>query len=356
MSTALADRSDSVAGRPGRSGLARLVIGYGAILCALPYLALKIIWLTSGQLGVANPDLMRELATLNVVTALMDVAYIGIVIAFTHEWGLRIPAWLLLPPMWVASGLLTRFVAAVPIVTITQAFAMESIRVPPSGPVEPWVYAIVYPGFTGMGVGLMCAFALYAHARWRAVFASGPDGVSFGAVRPVSLPLAVLAALMAVAGSAVHLAWAFGATIGLPPDLAAGRTLSSYVLNAIDAAMGIGAASGILLMVLGRDRRIPYRAAVMTAAWIGSGYLFAWALWHLINVLGETALVRDRVQGMALINVLSLLRLLAGLIIGLLSLFLLADRSHPARSSPRADHTANRRAAAAGSASDLRQR
>ena len=133
---------------------------------------------------------------------------------------------------------------------------------------------------------------------------------------------------MAVAGSAVHLAWAFGATIGLRPDLAAGRTLSSYVLNAIDAAMGIGAASGILLMVLGRDRRIPYRAAVVTAAWIGSGFLFAWALWHLINVLGETALVRDRVEGMALINVLSLLRLLAGLLIGLLSLFLLADRTH----------------------------
>ena len=313
-----------MAGRPSRSGLARLVIGYGAIVCALPYLALKIIWLTGGQLGVANPALMRDLATLNIVTALMDVVYIGIVLAFTHEWGLRIPAWLLLPPMWVASGLLARFVVAVPIVTISQAFAMGSTRVPPGGPVEPWVYAVVYSGFTGMGVGLMCAFALYAQARWSAVFGSGP----LAGRLDVHVPLAIIAALMAVAGSAVHLAWAFGATIGLRPDLAAGRTLSSYVLNAIDAAMGIGAASGILLMVLGRDRRIPYRAAVVTAAWIGSGFLFAWALWHLINVLGETALVRDRVEGMALINVLSLLRLLAGLLIGLLSLFLLADRTH----------------------------
>ena len=352
MPTALADFPDSVAGRPSRSGLARLVIGYGAIVCAVPYLALKIIWLTGGQLGVANPAFMRDLATLNIVTALMDVVFIGIVFAFTHEWGLRIPAWLLLPPMWVASGLLARFVVAVPIVTISQAFAMESIRVPPGGPVEPWVYAVVYSGFTGMGVGLMCAFALYAHARWSAVFGSGP----LAGHLDVHVPLAIIAALMAVAGSAVHLAWAFGATIGLRPDLAAGRTLSSYVLNAIDAAMGIGAASGILLMVAGRDRGIPYRAAVVTAAWIGSGFLFAWALWHLINVLGETALVRDRVEGMALINVLSLLRLLAGLLIGLLSLFLLADRSHPARSSPPADHTANRRAAAAGSASDLRER
>jgi hypothetical protein len=331
MPTALADFPDSVAGRPSRSGLARLVIGYGAIVCAVPYLALKIIWLTGGQLGVANPAFMRDLATLNIVTALMDVVFIGIVLAFTHEWGLRIPAWLLLPPMWVASGLLARFVVAVPIVTISQAFAMESIRVPPGGPVEPWVYAVVYSGFTGMGVGLMCAFALYAHARWSAVFGSGP----LAGRLDVHVPLAIIAALMAVAGSAMHLAWAFGGTIGLRPDLAAGRTFSSYVLNAIDAAMGIGAASGILLMVLGRDRPIPYRAAVVTAAWIGSGFLFAWALWHLINVLGETALVRDRVEGMALINVLSLLRLLAGLLIGLLSLFLLADRSHPARSSSR---------------------
>lgn len=324
MPIAPTDFPDSMAGRPSRSGLARLVLGYGAIVCALPYLALKIIWLTGGQLGVANPALMRDLATLNIVTALMDVVYIGIVLAFTHEWGLRIPAWLLLPPMWVASGLLARFVVAVPIVTISQAFAVGSTRVPPGGPVEPWVYAVVYSGFTGMGVGLMCAFALYAHARWSAVFGSGP----LAGRLDVHVPLAIIAALMAVAGSAVHLAWAFGATIGLRPDLAAGRTLSSYVLNAIDAAMGIGAASGILLMVLGRDRRIPYRAAVVTAAWIGSGFLFAWALWHLINVLGETALVRDRVEGMALINVLSLLRLLAGLLIGLLSLFLLADRTH----------------------------
>ena len=324
MPIAPTDFPDSMAGRPSRSGLARLVIGYGAIVCALPYLALKIIWLTGGQLGVANPALMRDLATLNIVTALMDVVYIGIVLAFTHEWGLRIPAWLLLPPMWVASGLLARFVVAVPIVTISQAFAVGSTRVPPGGPVEPWVYTVVYSGFTGMGVGLMCAFALYAHARWSAVFGSGP----LAGRLDVHVPLAIIAALMAVAGSAVHLAWAFGGTIGLRPDLAAGRTLSSYVLNAIDAAMGIGAASGILLMVLGRDRRIPYRAAVVTAAWIGSGFLFAWALWHLINVLGETALVRDRVEGMALINVLSLLRLLAGLLIGLLSLFLLADRTH----------------------------
>ena len=327
MPTALADFPDSVAGRPSRSGLARLVIGYGAIVCAVPYLALKIIWLTGGPLGVANPAFMRDLATLNIVTVLMDVVYIGIVLAFTHEWGLRIPAWLLLPPMWVASGLLARFVVAVPIVTISQAFAVGSIRVPPGGPVEPWVYAVVYSGFTGMGVGLMCAFALYAHARWSAVFGSGPRAVRPDAGRAVHLPLAILAALMAVAGSAVQLAWAFGATIGLRADLAAGRTLSSYVLNGIDAAMGIAAASGILLMVAGRDRGIPYRAAVVTAAWIGSGFLFAWALWHLINVLGETALVRNRVEGMALINVLSLLRLLAGLLIGLLTLFLLADRS-----------------------------
>jgi hypothetical protein len=330
MPTALADSPDSVAGRPSRSGLARLVIGYGAIVCALPYLALKIIWLTGGQLGVANPALMHDLATLNIVTALMDVVYIGIVLAFTHEWGLRIPAWLLLPPMWVASGLLARFVVAVPIVTISQAFAMGSIRVPPGGPVEPWVYAVVYAGFTGMGVGLMFAFALYAHARWSAVFRSGAHAVRLGATRAVHLPVAIIAALMAVAGSAVHLAWAFGATIGVRADLAAGRTLSSFVLNAIDAAMGISAASGILLMVLSTDRRIPYRA-VVTFTWIGSGFLFAWALWHLINVLGETALVRDRVQGMALINVLSLLRLLAGLLIGLLSLLLLADRSHSRR-------------------------
>jgi hypothetical protein len=59
--------------------------------------------------------------------------------------------------------------------------------------------------------------------------------------------------------------------------------------------------------------------------WVGAGSMFAWGLWQMINVLGRTALVRDA-QGMAFVNLVGLFRLVVGLVIGLLTLFLIAER------------------------------
>jgi hypothetical protein len=312
----------------------RLIVCYATIACAVPYLALKIIWLAGGQLGVADPILTTDstMIALNVVTAFMDIVAIMIALAFTYSWGLRIPAWLLVPPIWIAAGLLARFVVVVPVVAISFALASVSAPVPPGGPVEPWVYAVVYPGFTGMGIGLLLAFALYVNARWPAVFESQRQPARSRATQTVLVALSSAGALVAAAGTALPLAWALGSTAGVRPDLAAGRTFSSYVLNATDAAMGIGAAAGLLTMVLGSGRRTPHWIVVIVT-WVGSGSLFAWGLWHLANVLGNTALVRDRVQDMPLVNLTSISRCFGGLMIGCLLLFLLRERSTNPRPS-----------------------
>ncbi|MGE5834673.1 MAG: hypothetical protein ACM4AI_09360 [Acidobacteriota bacterium] len=312
--------------------MTRRVIGYGAILCALPYLALKLIWLAGGNLGIADPGLMHEptMVALNVVTAFMDVVAVAIALAFTHDWGLRIPAWLVLPPMWVATGLLVRFVVTVPFVAASMAFARESIRVPPGGPVEPWVYAVVYSGFTGMGIGLMIAFILYARARWHAVFdAASTRSARVDFVRAVSVPLAIAGALLALAGSVPPLAWTFGSTVGIRADLVTGRTFASSLSNAADALMGLGAAAGVMTMVRGPRSRVPSWLAV-AVTWIGSGSLFSWGLWHLINLLGNTPLVRERLQGMGLVNLMSLVRFIAGLVIGVVLLLVAAERQDAA--------------------------
>ena len=314
------------------AGVTRRVVGYGVILCALPYLALKLNWLAGGNLGIADPVLMHQptMIALNVVTAFMDVVAIAIALAFTHDWGLRIPAWLVLPPMWVATGLLFRVVVTVPLVAISMAFARESIRVPPGGPVQPWVYAVVYSGFTGMGIGLMLAFVLYARARWRPVFDASPlPGARPDAVHGVNVALATAGALMALAGSVLPLAWAFGSTVGIRADLVTGRTFATSLANAADALMCLGAAAGILTMIRGARSRVPSWLAV-TVTWIGSGSLFAWGLWHLINVLASTPLLRDRLQGMALVNLMSLVRLIAGLLIGGVLLLVAAERQDAA--------------------------
>jgi hypothetical protein len=311
-------------------GAARLIAGYGALACALPYLALKLVWLTGGTLGVADVKMMREpsMVALNAATAGMDLVAVLIALAFTHRWGLHIPAWLVLPPMWVATGLLARFALAVPLLALLGLLSPASPPRAAGGPVQPWVYVLVYTGFVGMGLGLMVAFVLYARARWPAVFR---PAVSPGATLAVQVPLAWTAALVALGMGAVHAAWAFGATVGLPRELAATWTLSSHLVNAVDAALTLAAAAGILLLVHWRGTAA---GRALALAWTGAGSLFSWGLWHMVNVLPNTALVRGRTEGMAFVHFLNLLGLLAGLTIGVVLLFLLAERngsSYPSR-------------------------
>jgi hypothetical protein len=315
-----------------RLRLARLVVGYGAIASALPYLALKLVWLAGGSLGVADERMMRDasMVALNVLTAGMDLVAIGIALAFTHEWGTKIPAWLILPPMWVATGLLAKFVAAVPVVVAVEALKPDSIGRPVAGPVEPWVYTVVYGGFVGIGVGLMLAFIWYVRARWGDVFEAGAQRSSPRRGHSVEVPLAAASATMAVAVGGLHLAWALGAKIGVPPQLAAERTIASSLINALDAGVMIAGAAGVLMMVHGISRRVPSWIP-LTMAWVGGAFLFAWGLWHMVVVRGNTPLARG--GAMVLVNIASLVRLIAGLVIGILMLFVVAE-SESAVASP----------------------
>jgi hypothetical protein len=53
----------------------------------------------------------------------------------------------------------------------------------------------------------------------------------------------------------------------------------------------------------------------------------------LINILGRTPLVRDRAGSEALLNFVGLVQLLAGLVMGLVMLFVLSERLALARES-----------------------
>jgi hypothetical protein len=318
-------RAPTASARPGG---VRIAVGYTTIACALPYFVLKLIWLSGGTLGVSDLTMLHDagMIALNTITAGMDLVAILIALAFTHQWGLRVPAWLVLPPMWVASGLLARFVVVVPITTIAAALTSGSPPRVAAGPVQPWVYALVYTEFAGLGIGLMLAFVLYARARWAVVFQSTTRTAPPGITHDVQLPLATVAALIAMLAGALNIAWAFGSSIGVGADVAARRTFSSHVINAIDGALMIAAVVGVLLLVYRIGRRVPLWLA-LTLAWVGGGSLFGWGLWHMIVVLPNTALVRGRPDDMALFDLLALFQLLAGLVIGLVMFFLLAEKA-----------------------------
>ena len=86
----------------------------------------------------------------------------------------------------------------------------------------------------------------------------------------------------------------------------------------------LSVAAGVLMMVHGIGRRVPFWLP-LAMTWVGSGAMFGWGLWLMINVLGQTALLRGA-ESMALVHLAGLLRLVVGLVMGLLTVFLLAER------------------------------
>jgi hypothetical protein len=124
----------------------------------------------------------------------------------------------------------------------------------------------------------------------------------------------------------LHLAWAFGSTLGME-IMTSPRGTVSKLIHGIDAAIIIGGAAGVLMLVHRVGRGPHWLKLALT--WIGGGFLFSWGLWQLINVLGKTALLRAGAAEMVLLNFVSLARLLAGLVIGLVMLFALAERRGP---------------------------
>lgn len=90
---------------------------------------------------------------------------VALVLAVVFFRGLRAPAWLVLPPMWLGAGLLGQILVAFPVILLTSSGPSS----PGSGQVPPladWVYLLVYGGFAGLGIGLLGAFAVYAWQRW----------------------------------------------------------------------------------------------------------------------------------------------------------------------------------------------
>jgi hypothetical protein len=226
--------------------------------------------------------------------------------------------------MWVASGLLATFVAAVPITAILSALASEPPPAVTRGPVEGWVYVLVYLEFVGLGIGLLSAFLFHARARWAAVFHAAPPALRDAAAHRLQAVLANAGASVAIALAVMSLAWAVGATVGLPEGAAGRRTVFGAVFRGTDAVLCLAAAAGVLMMVHGKGATVPGWVPV-SMAWTGTGSLFGWGLWRTINVLGETALMRG-VGGTAFLNLVGLLRVIVGLVLGLLVLMVVTER------------------------------
>ncbi|MBO8188342.1 hypothetical protein [Streptomyces spirodelae] len=267
----------------------KTVLAAAAVAACLPYLALKLIWVAGGNLGIPPGSPLREEGTalwlVNILTIAMDGTVVLLVLALTRPWGRRLPAALLALPLWIACGLLGPIVAAFPAQVLYGVLSGGAGQ--DSGAdelLDGWVWTLVYSGFTVQALALGALFVRYVHDRWGALLRSPlhPD-IAAPDRSPVLARLgfaaAVLLTLPCVAGLTTQMA-----------DQSADRRIvdAAFLLYTLVALAGVGRLlrTGGTGGTRGAVRRTaPRLGPTLSAAWIGSGVLACWGGWLLLGAL-----------------------------------------------------------------------
>ena len=310
----------------------RMVVGYAMVVAVSPYLVLKVLWVSGLMVGVpeGSPARGRDFVGVNIVTGLFDLMAIALALALTHRWGRRLPAWLVLTPIWIGTGLLIPAVCE--LVNGAAAAALTGGRAVSlaGGLVDTWTYMVVYTSFGLQGLLLATALVLYARTRWAELFNRTGGAANPGPARGAQVLFATAGAAAAVAVAVGHLVMALG-TEGAFGAYQAGweyTARSGEVVNAVMAALAV---SGIRLMIRrpAAGRRTPLWVGV-ALTWTGTGAMFAYALLTLAAVV-TGAPQSDNVT--ALNGLTQLTALLGGLVIAMTGIFSLAERGDTAANS-----------------------
>lgn len=205
--------SDGAGGGPHR------MLALAVIAAALPYVGLKLLWLSGGSLGSATAAGAASLHDArhtggNLVTLAMELVAVLLALALVDPRGRRLPAAVVLVPLWVGSGLLAPIALGLPFGLLAQGVSGGS-PAPTDNGLQGWVYILVYGGFLVQAVALGSAFVLHARARWPVAFERRVRRIAAttGQARSLALGGALAAGVYATA----QLAWALtGSRLGAP--------------------------------------------------------------------------------------------------------------------------------------------
>ncbi|MFF2043123.1 hypothetical protein ACFVVX_22140 [Kitasatospora sp. NPDC058170] len=306
-----------------------------AVAATLPYLTLKLLWLTGHPVGADDPAALDKLWLVNLLTFGMDAIAVVLALAFARPWGRRAPAGLLAFPMWVATGLLGTILVALPLYLLTvPLFGTGEAPKQDDGPsgLGDWVFAVVYGGFSVQGIALITAFLLYARRRWVGLLRSRIGELPDSPTLTVQRALACVAALLALGVAAARIYWAAGGTTGLPLQWVEERGRSMAVLDGTTAVMAVAAPAALLLLVFrrlpGRRLRVP-----LATAWTASGSLFGWGAWQLVAFAATTEVPEARKAVPGLLPMVEALQVVVGLLVLVVGAVALVERAAARRSA-----------------------
>ncbi len=171
------------------------------VVAVVPYVALKVLWLTGATIGVDDESVLTELHSTrmvvgNNVTIGLELLAVGLALALTSAWGRRVPAWIMLGLGAGATGLLTPILLGLPIGSVLQLLVDGDVHTAGMDHLSPWVFATVYGGFALMAVGISVLAWRYAETRWGQVLRHPPQSPSLGVVVAGALGLIPFGAAM----------------------------------------------------------------------------------------------------------------------------------------------------------------
>ncbi|MFF1736308.1 hypothetical protein [Streptomyces sp. NPDC058247] len=313
-----------------RTGRLRRSLPAVAVVSCVPYLGLKAAWIAGSHVGIPDGssllDHRASMVVANSLGVVLDSFVIVLALLLTRPWGRRVPAWLLVVPMWVATGLLAPIMTGYPLQLLVKSFGGSVNHSGSKGApfLDEWVFGVVYTGFILQGLALGALFALYARDRWGHTWR--------GPVRELPRPpadaagriLAVAAAVVALFPLALHLLWACGATTGLNSARIADRTSDFYVLEATDVLFLAAAALGALALAFRRGGVLPVKLP-LALAWVGSGAVTCWGGWlALASLAGVDDITRRPTPVM---NLTYAVQMTAGILVCAVGVRFLAGRA-----------------------------
>ncbi|MEV4436224.1 hypothetical protein [Streptomyces sp. NPDC049585] len=260
----------------GRRLLARL-----AVVACLPYLTLKLLWIAGVDVGVKDlGSLSRgQWIAANAVTFGMDGIAALIAHVLTRPHGRRVRAWLVLFPMWVATGMLVTLMIAVPVGLGVIAATGAPNPATSNTMLRPWVFGVVYGGLIAEGLVLLSAFALYAGERWgRLLRTRVRDLTDPAGTQGMQRVLTALAVGFLVLAGVLRLAWGLGADVGMNAQWIARRNAVGRTGDLVHGLAALAGAAGMSALVFRRWGAVRVRVP-LAMAWTGVGVAFGSSGW-----------------------------------------------------------------------------
>ncbi|MEV5594524.1 hypothetical protein [Streptomyces sp. NPDC052496] len=317
-----------------------VLLGRIAVAACAPYLLLKLVWILGYDIGVVDLHGIGRGTWIaaNVVTFLMDAVAAAVAYTLTRPSGLRAPAWLLALPLWMATGLLTPLMLAVPAGSAVATVTGTANPVTSGDFLQPWVFVLVYGAFIVEGVSLMAAFAVYAHRRWGALLRRRLESVPVPApeVRAVRRLLGVPAALLLAVIGVVDVLWGLGMPTGGGAAALPARTAVTAASDIVQGLLSLAGAAGLAALLFPRRgvwRRLRTRVP-LALAWLGSAAVFAWGATVWLAWLAADALTGGASPARGLPGLLGALELAAGLVVLCLGALTLAAEAARVRPGP----------------------